>query len=461
MRWLVVLAVITAAVAEPVQVNRTAEGLVAKVQRARDREQFESGLVEISKSISEFCLSKNEAIITQDALVDGRFQKSGSIQMFNIRSAMCSPLSNKDEPFGVIYVDNRIHGDSFTEDDLKLLEAFADSVSIAIVNSRLIHELKKSLAQLKQQQEALIQHEKLAAMGQLSAGIAHEVRGPLTAISGYVQYYFAKFPPGSPFYEKMQRIEDSLESINGIVEGLLDVARKGEGRRERVSLAAVLESTLKVAEHALIKLGNIKLVKDVTPDLPPCHADRRQLQQVFLNMVVNGGQAMPQGGTLTLTVRAGPKKSDGRPTVEVVFADTGVGMSPEVRAQIFHPFFTKGKKGGTGLGLSISKSIIDAHGGEIALESELGKGTTFTLRFPAMTPAEIQNPPPSIAGPSPEDAVGKALSDSIGEIPVVAPDTKPDLNLKALAGQGPSVSSTPSGGVLISNLTSDPEDKGR
>jgi len=122
-------------------------------------------------------------------------------------------------------------------------------------------------------------------------------------------------------------------------------------------------------------------VREYGSDVPEIMGDPRQLQQVFLNMMVNASQAMQEGGRLTIGTRKGPATSDGEATVEVVFRDTGCGIPPEIQATIFHPFVTRGKKGGTGLGLSISKNIIDLHGGEVVLESELGKGTTFVIRL--------------------------------------------------------------------------------
>jgi signal transduction histidine kinase len=219
-------------------------------------------------------------------------------------------------------------------------------------------------------------------MGQLSAGISHEIRNPLTAISGYVQFYFMKFPPGSPFYDRMQKIEDALEQINGIVEGLLDLARKGEGRMEVCHVQAILEATLKISEVSLRRQGKVEIRKDFAEEVPEIVGDRRQLQQVFLNMMVNASQAMADGGVLTVRTRKGPPDASGEPMAEVVFEDNGCGIPPEIQATIFHAFVTRGKKGGTGLGLSISKNIVDLHGGTIELESQVGRGTRFIIRLP-------------------------------------------------------------------------------
>lgn len=400
-------------------------GLVARYQKARDREQVESGLQHISQSISEYCLERGEAIITNDALVDGRFQKSGSIQMYNIRSAMCAPLTHQDLHFGVLYVDNRIQGEVFGEDDLRLLEAFADGVSVAIVNSQLILDLRRSINQVRNQQEALVQSEKLAAMGQLSAGVSHEIRNPLAAISGYVQFYFMKFQEGAPFYDKMQKIEGALDQINGVVEGLLDLARKGEGRMEPTHVQAILEKTLKVAEISLKRAGKVELVRQYSPGVPEIIGDPRQLQQVFLNMMVNASQAMQQGGTLTIATRAGPVDEVAGPTVEVLFRDTGCGIPAEVRATLFQPFVTRGKKGGTGLGLSISKNIIDVHGGDILADSEIGKGTTFLIRLPVGGPKARQL----------KEEIAKeqgVVQGSLGARAELGEDSSPELHVRAL-----------------------------
>lgn len=438
---------------------RTKDGLTPRLQRARDREEIERGLQHISQSISEFCLQKLEPVITKDALIDKRFQKSGSIQMYNIRSAMCSPLMNKEEAFGVLYVDNRIHGECFDDDDLRLLEAFADSVAIAIVNSQLISRLRDSYQQVKQQQEALVQGEKLAAMGQLSAGISHEIRGPLTAISGYVQLYFAKYKEDAPFYQRMRRIEESLETINSIVSGLLDLARKGEGRMAPCGVRKILESTLKIAEHSLTKVGTIKVLREFAPRMPEVHGDRRQLQQVFLNMMLNAAQAMPNGGTLTIGAREGPPLPDGQATVEAYFRDTGVGIPDEVKSQLFQPFFTQGKKGGTGLGLSISKNIVDLHAGSILIDSEVGKGTTFVIRLPALGQSSRLGTDARNERPAEDPMADTAPSIPPGGGPETMLDTNPELNVDKVVESAPA-GGTPAHGIVISNLTGDPDPGG-
>ena len=359
--------------------------LVAKASRARDKEQLESGVRNISHSIAKQTFEGGIPVLTENAFQDPRFQDAGSILIYNIRSALCCPLRIKGKNLGVIYVDNRLKSDCFGKSDLNLLEAFSDQVAIAIENMSLYNGLKDSLDQLKRQQGALIQNEKLAAMGQLSAGVAHEIRNPLTAISGYVQLYFAKNSEDEPFYKKMKVIEQALVQINKIVEGLLGFSRKSESTLEETSTEQIIEDTLIIAEHSLSRYASVKIERKFAPDLPLVNVDKRQIQQVFLNFMMNAAQAMPDGGTLTIMSRLVEDTRDAtKKFVETIFRDTGVGIPKEKWEKLFQPFYTEGKKDGTGLGLSISKSIIEKHGGCIFLDSKIGAGTTFFIRLPAV-----------------------------------------------------------------------------
>jgi len=362
--------------------------LETKVRRVKEHEkekERERDILPISKSIAQHCFETGEAVLTNDAVVDRRFLQSGSIQMYNIRSAMCVPLRYRDEKKGVLYVDNRMSSNSFAPSDFLLLKAFAEQVAIAIENSLLLSSLKQSLEKIQAQQDMLIQSEKMAAMGHLAAGLAHEIRNPLTAISGYLQMYFMKFRDETPFFAQMRVIEKAVTQIQHVVEGLLGFARKGPRQLASGNLNAVLEDTVALARPALMQYPHVDIRRALAPDLPDVSMDTRQMQQVFLNFVINAAQAMPQGGTITIQTKKVHLKeaANGGPShVVVVFADTGTGIPPDKQAQIFQPFFTSGKKDGTGLGLTISKSIIEGHRGTISFESVEGKGTSFFITLP-------------------------------------------------------------------------------
>lgn len=363
--------------------------LEPKVRRVKEHEkekERERDILPISKSIAQHCFDQGEAILTNDAVVDRRFLQSGSIQMYNIRSAMCVPLRIREEKKGVLYVDNRMSSNSFAPSDFLLLKAFAEQVSIAIENSMLLSSLKESLAKIQTQQEMLVQSEKMSAMGHLSAGLAHEIRNPLTAISGYLQMYFMKFKEDMPFYPQMRVIEKAVTHIQHVVEGLLGLARKGPRQFAKGQVNRVLEDTVMLARPAMVAYPNVEIHRKLADDLPEILMDARQLQQVFLNFTLNAAQAMPpHGGSITLQTRSVHLKEvpGGGPShVVVAIVDTGMGIPADKQAQIFQPFFTSGKKDGTGLGLTISKSIVEGHRGTISFESAEGKGTSFFITLP-------------------------------------------------------------------------------
>jgi signal transduction histidine kinase len=189
--------------------------------------------------------------------------------------------------------------------------------------------------------------------------------------------------------ERMEMIQDLIDQAGRsqrIVRNLLDFARESEIKTEHLNVKELLEDTVKVAANQ-IKLAKVKVKVDVSSGLPPTYGDRQQLRQVFLNLVLNAIDAMPNGGTLVLSA----SNSHERDYVEVKVEDTGTGIPAHVLPKVFDPFFTtKPLSEGTGLGLSVSLGIVRRHGGDIRVTTEVGKGTCFTLLMPiAMIPASI------------------------------------------------------------------------
>jgi signal transduction histidine kinase len=230
----------------------------------------------------------------------------------------------------------------------------------------------KSL-ELIRAQEGLARAERLAAIGSLAAGVAHEINNPAAIIRGNVEILMGELPPGDAGREEAAEILKQTERIALITQGLLTFAREQELRPERVPVNALLAEILAQAGHQ-VPLGAVEVRTDLDPQLPELPADRERLRQVFTNLVVNALQAMAGHGTLTVTSRL-----DGT-YIEVAVADTGPGIPSEVREKVFHPFFTT-KRSGTGLGLPISYGIVRAMGGSIAVESEPGRGATFRVRL--------------------------------------------------------------------------------
>ena len=239
-------------------------------------------------------------------------------------------------------------------------------------------ELERAMETVKTTQAQLIQREKLSAVGQFVAGVAHELNNPLTAVVGFSEL-LQTMPPGPHMNGYLERIARSALRCHKIVQSLLSFARQEPTERKLVQLQAVLEEGLEIMAYDL-RTSGVTVVKEWTAGLPPILADPHQLQQVFVNLLSNARQAMEPAqreGRITLRTRV----EGGRVTVE--FADNGPGIRPEHLARIFDPFFTTKPVGkGTGLGLSLCYGIIQAHGGKIAVRSEPGQGATFAIDLP-------------------------------------------------------------------------------
>ena len=240
----------------------------------------------------------------------------------------------------------------------------------------------EDLSEKKQLEDELIRSGKLAALGELSAGLAHEINNPLAIVSGYAQMLQAE--PTMDETGKQRYLKEIIEQTDRaarIMRKVKDFARPGETRMESVDINRTLIRTLSLLKDQ-VHLKNIKINEDLDLSLPRMKADKDQLEQIFLNIILNAVQAMPNGGDLTLHTklrRQGTKVSAKR--VELTIIDTGCGIPKENLGKIFDPFFTT-KHDSTGLGLSITHSLLNRHHGIIAVESEVGKGTTFVITFP-------------------------------------------------------------------------------
>lgn len=234
----------------------------------------------------------------------------------------------------------------------------------------------------KQLEDELIRSGKLAALGELSGGLAHEINNPLAIISGYAQMLQAEPTVDEARKQRyLKEIVAQTDRVARIVRKVRDFARPGETRMESVDINGTLIRTLSLLRDR-VHLKNIRINEDLDFSLPRIKADKDQLAQIFLNIIINAVQAMPNGGELTLRTkfrRQGTKLSAKR--VELTIIDTGCGVPKENLDRIFVPFFTT-KHDSTGLGLSITHSLVNRHHGTIVVESEVGKGTTFVITFP-------------------------------------------------------------------------------
>ncbi|MFZ2147253.1 MAG: cache domain-containing protein [Sedimentisphaerales bacterium] len=255
------------------------------------------------------------------------------------------------------------------EEIAKLEEAFNYMVS----------SIKQRDEQLqKQAQEEVMKSERLAMVGQLAAGIAHEINNPLGGILLFSRLLLQKAPSEGLMRDNLERIEKDAKRCQNIVQGLLDFARQREPKIETLELNDVLEKTINIFEKQPL-FHNIEIVKQYQADLPVISADPAQIQQVFVNIIMNAADAMGSKGILTIATKLGDRDN----YVEISFSDTGRGIPSDELDRVFEPFFTtKGVGHGTGLGLSISYGIIQKHGGTIKVSSQVGQGSTFVVTLP-------------------------------------------------------------------------------
>ena len=255
------------------------------------------------------------------------------------------------------------------------LEAYEEILSLN-------KELKIYIERLESTQKQLIQSEKLNALGQLAASVAHELNNPFSGVLTYSKLLSKKVGSDSLNKEEalsyLLKIESAVSHCSRIVRGLLDFARQSEPVLQPVALSSVIDQVISLVGHKA-EMQGIKLIREEMTPLPQVMADFGQLQQVFVNLVVNAIEAMPNGGKLTINSSLG---EDG--WVKVSVQDTGCGIAPENMEKLFTPFFTTKEQGkGVGLGLAVSYGIIERHGGRIEVQSEVGKRSTFTVHLPA------------------------------------------------------------------------------
>jgi len=245
-------------------------------------------------------------------------------------------------------------------------------------------KVEERTKELTEMQAHLAQSEKLASLGKLAAGIAHEINNPLGGVLIYSHLLLEDTDKNSPHYENLKKIVKETSRCKDIVKGLLEFARPKEPETSLIDINEIVESSLAIVERQAL-FQNITIKKMYSSNLPRTVADSAQLQQVFMNIILNAAEAMDGNGILTLITSL----TDDGTHIEVKFSDTGHGIRKEDKERLFEPFFTTKEVGkGTGLGLAISYSIIQKHQGTIKVQSQVDKGSTFTVKLPVLRELE-------------------------------------------------------------------------
>lgn len=252
---------------------------------------------------------------------------------------------------------------------------------LVIWGNTLEKKVQEKTEAIHRAQAQLIHSEKLASLGRMAAGVAHEINSPLTGIVTFGHLLLKRFPPGTQEHEDVEVIIDQANRCSNIIKGLLGFARASAAEKAPANINDIIFRSLNIVRNKA-DFFNIKLITDFDESLASVKADPSQLQQVFLNMIVNAADAIDGKGTMTITTRNLTEKNED--FVEIVFSDTGSGISEEDMEKIFEPFFTTKPVGkGTGLGLAVSHGIIQDHGGKISVKSKVGEGTSFHIKLPA------------------------------------------------------------------------------
>lgn len=304
------------------------------------------------------------------------------IERLGVDTFVAVPLVGERKPVGLLVADNAITGRPIEDEEVGVLELLGMQAALAIERAQLSGELETQISaletatlEIRANQERILRAERLSAIGEMAARVAHDIRNPLVAIGGFARLLLREAPPAGSVRESIQIIVAEVDRLEAILRDVLDFSTPARPQIGSLDPLRLASDALELLQWEMTGAGVTgRLEADSVA--PPARGDRNQLFQALINLMRNAIHAMPAGGTLTLKVRQLPG------WLEMTVADTGEGMPPEVCARIFEPFYTT-KPTGSGLGLTIAEQIVRENGGEIHVESQVGAGTTFYLRFPA------------------------------------------------------------------------------
>jgi signal transduction histidine kinase len=310
--------------------------------------------------------------LTQRGITDADTETLDAIArtLDEMRAALCIPLVADDQIVGLLGVRDERLRDAFASEEIELLRGLGGQIAISVKNSKLYDRMKE--------------RDRLAALGEMAAGLAHEIRNPLGAIKGAAQLlqpHEGRAETPAEAHEFLGIIVEEANRLNRVVSQFLDYARPYQGVLEPVDVNEVVRKTVQLLPPASDGRPAPDVALELDEHAPPARGDAEQLRQVFLNLALNALQAMPDGGRLTVTSALRRTRRGAPEAVEIAFRDLGTGIPQARLKNLFIPFFTTKEKG-TGLGLPISQRIVENHGGRIEVRSREGAGSTFTVVLP-------------------------------------------------------------------------------
>lgn len=362
--------------------NEALQRFIVAVSHNIPPEQVDSITFAFDEGVPGWAVQHHQPLIIDDARLDERVHPT--VVAAGVLSVLAVPLISREQIVGVLNLFCQTGTHAFDEAALQLAQVFADQAAVFLENARLVGELRhwadgleervvERTRQLEEKQAQIIRAEKLAAVGRLAASVAHEINNPLQAVALHLQL-LADESLSSGGQRRLDVVQQEFNRIADIVGRLLDFQRPQMGEQQAVDVVAAVDYVLMLAEKQMQRSG-VVLVQNLPDKLPPVWAVASQLKQVFLNLILNAAEAMPDGGQLTITAGHDAGK------LYIEFADTGPGLPPAVQARLFDPFFTT-KKDGSGLGLAVSHEIIANHEGTLTVRSVPGNGATFLVMLP-------------------------------------------------------------------------------
>jgi signal transduction histidine kinase len=325
-------------------------------------------------SLALAALEARRPLVSTDAQNDPRVNQQ-LVERFEEKSILVVPMIHRGRAIGVLVFDDRRAQRLFTPGEIERAWLVAGQLAAAVDNARLYEDLKTSYAELALAQQQLVAQERLAAIGELAAVVAHEVRNPLGAVFNAVEALRRSVSDGGQSGMLLRVLSEESERISHIVDDLLDFSHPHPVVVTEVPLLRALDEAI----AASITRPEIRVERRIAPGLQSVAADGRQLRQALVNLLHNAAQAMPDGGDVR--IEAAPAERDGHAFVAITIADSGPGIDREARDRIFQPFFTT-KATGTGLGLAVVRRVAEAHGGSIEVHNAAGGGAVFTLLLP-------------------------------------------------------------------------------
>ena len=336
--------------------------------------KIDSPLLPKGDPLPQYLQKVGEIIIREELIKRDNIPELKNVvdKMSLLEAEVSIPLISRGQLVGMINLSHKFNKDIYSHEDIELLSTLANQMAIAIENARLYEDLKRSKSYMRRA-------DRLASLGTLTAGLAHEIRNPLVAIKTFTQLLPERLNDEEFLNKFLGIASGEVDRIALLINELLEFAKPSEPKLELENITTILDGMILLISTEA-KKKQINVIKNYALDLPPVQIDREQIKQVFLNILLNAIEATPEDGSITVKTRSFMKPG-GEPYIQIEFTDTGCGIPPEKLEEIFNPFFTT-RSAGSGLGLSISHQIVEDHKGYIHVESELTKGSSFFINLP-------------------------------------------------------------------------------